>query len=531
MDIRELILNLRAYSSDRSVSRATGVHRKTVKQYRWWAGQQGLLDGALPSLSELETLVRQTLSEKPPPQNQSSLAPYRELVRQLRKEGVEMTAILQRLQERGYRGSYSSVRRMVANLEQKQPDVVVRMECKPGEEAQADFGYAGLLWDPQTQKSRRAWAFVMTLSWSRHQYVEFVFDQTLPTWLLLHRHAFEWFGGVPERIVIDNLKAAIVKACFDDPVVQQAYRECAEHYGFLIAPCRVRTPQHKGKVENGVHFVKRNFLGGRTPTSLSQTNQDVRTWCTTTAGLRTHGTTREQPLTRFHATEQSRLKALPIAPYDLAVWKEATVGADGHVTFDNAYYSVPFRLSRGTKVRVRGGTQSVAIFSTTHELLTTHDRAAQAGERITHPDHLPPHKAAGLLLGREGCRTAAAAVGIATSQIVGILLDDPAVDRLRTAGRLLRLGERFGAERLEAACLRALQFDEPVYATVKRILVEGLERQPLPEPLVTSIPIDPPERVAAAQATAPAFMRSASELLGHLFGATFSANSGGETWR
>ena len=531
MDIRELILNLRAYSSDRSVSRATGVHRKTVKQYRWWAGQQGLLDGALPSLSELETLVRQTLSEKPPPQNQSSLEPYRELVSQLRKEGVEMTAILQRLQERGYRGSYSSVRRMVANLEQKQPDVVVRMECKPGEEAQADFGYAGLLWDPKTQKSRRAWAFVMTLSWSRHQYVEFVFDQTLPTWLLLHRHAFEWFGGVPERIVIDNLKAAIVTACFDDPVVQQAYRECAEHYGFLIAPCRVRTPQHKGKVENGVHFVKRNFLGGRTPTSLDQTNQDVRTWCNTTAGLRTHGTTREQPLTRFQVTEQSRLKALPIAPYDLAVWKEATVGADGHITFDNAYYSVPFRLARGTKVRVRGGTQSVAIFSTTHELLTTHNRAVQAGERITHPDHLPPHKAAGLLLGREGCRTAAATVGNATRQLVEILLDDPAVDRLRTVGRLLRLGQRFGDERLEAACLRALQFDEPVYATVKRILVEGLERQPLSEPLVTSIPIDPPERVAAAQSTAPAFMRSASELLGHLFGATFNANAGGETWR
>lgn len=538
VDIRELILNLRAYTSDRSVSRTMGVHRKTVKQYRQWAAQQGLLDGALPSLSELETLVRQTLSEKPPPQNQSSLEPYREMVGQLRKEGVEMTAILQRLQERGYSGSYSSVRRMVRNLEHKQPDVVVRMECKPGEEAQADFGYAGMLWDSKTQKARRAWMFVMTLSWSRHQYVEFVFDQTLPTWLLLHRHAFEWFGGVPERIVIDNLKAAIVTACFDDPVVQQAYRECAEHYGFLIAPCRVRTPQHKGKVENGVHFVKRNFLGGRKSTSLSQANQDVRIWCNTTAGLRIHGTTREQPLARFQATEQSRLKALPTAPYDLAVWKEATVGADGHITFDNAYYSVPFRLGRGTKVRVRGGTQAVAIFSLAHELLATHDRARHAGERKTHPDHLPPHKAAGLLLGREECRTAAAAIGIATSEIVGVLLDDPAVDRLRTAGRLLRLGERFGDERLEAACLRAMQFDEPAYTTVKRILVEGLERQPFLDPLVTAAPAIPAvpggrldSTVAAPQALAPAFVRSASELLGHLFGATFSTDSGGETWR
>jgi transposase len=235
------------------------------------------------------------------------LEPYRTLVSQLRKEGVEMTAILQRLKERGYAGSYSSVRRFVSRLEQRQAEVMVRVECKPGEEAQADFGYAGLLLDPVTQRLRRAWVFVMTLSWSRHQYVEFVFDQKLATWLLLHRHAFAWFGGVPERIVIDNLKAAIVKACFDDPVVQQAYRECAEHYGFLIAPCRVGTPRHKGKVESGVHYVTRNFLAGRMPTALTIANQEAQTWCKTTAGLRIHGTTREQPLLRFQETEQTGL--------------------------------------------------------------------------------------------------------------------------------------------------------------------------------------------------------------------------------
>jgi transposase len=535
MDIRELILNLRAYRSDRAVARAQQVHRKTVKQYRQWAAQEGLLEGALPSLSELEALVGATLREKPPPQNQSSVEPYRALVSQLRKEGVEMKAILQRLQERGYAGSYSSVRRMVHTLERRQPEVVVRVECKPGEEAQADFGYAGLLWDPQSRQERRAWAFVMTLAWSRHQYVEFVFDQTLPTWLRLHRHAFEWFGGVPERVVIDNLKAAIVKACFDAPVVQQAYRECAEHYGFLIAPCRIRTPQHKGKVESGVHFVKRNFLGGRTVTSLSQANQDVRTWCHTTAGLRTHGTTREQPLLRFEATERLRLRPLPCAPYDLAIWKEATVGADGHITFDNAYYSVPFHLRRGTKLRVRGGTQSVTLFSLTHEPLATHDRAQQAGQRMTHPDHLPPHKAAGLVLGREEYRTAAAAIGVATSEIVASLLDDPAVDRRYTALRLLRLGERFGDERLEAACRRALQFGEPVYTTVKRILLRGLEQPPPPDSLIAPsvCPTDASVEAPAAPLSTPTasvahtFVRTASELLGHLFGPAF----GGETWR
>ncbi len=247
--------------------------------------------------------------------------------------------------------------------------------------------------DPESGELRRAWAFVMTLSWSRHQYVEFVFDQKLATWLLLHRHAFEWLGGVPERVVIDNLKAAIVKACFDDPLMQQAYRECAEHYGFLIAPCRPGTPRHKGKVEQGgVHYVKRNFLAGRTPTTITQANQDVRIWCNTTAGLRIHGTTREKPLVRFQETERAQLKPLPKAPYDLAVWKEVTVGADGHITFDNAYYSIPCRYAKGTRLLVRGGAQFVTIFTQEHQPVTTHDRARQPGERMTHPDHLPPTK-------------------------------------------------------------------------------------------------------------------------------------------
>jgi len=229
----------------------------------------------------------------------------------------------------------------------------------------------------------------------------------------------------------------------------------------------------------------------------------VRAWCNQTAGQRIHGTTREQPRVRFDTVEHARLKPLPPAPYDLAIWKIATVGADGHITFDNAYYSVPFRVPKGTRLRVRGGAQFVTIFSQTHEPVATHDRAQQAGQRLTHPDHLPPDKVAGLTLNREECRNTANTIGVATSQIVTTLLDDAAVDRLRTAGRLLRLGERYGDERLEAACQRALQFGEPTYITVKRILVEGLDTETLGTPV--------------SQPPAHTFVRTPFELLGHLF--------------
>jgi transposase len=508
MDIREILLHIRAGANYSQVQRTLGIDRRTVKRYQRWASAQGLLVGPLPPLADLQALLAATLNAPAPPQNISSVEHYRERVRQWRKEGVEVAAIWERLKEQGYTGSYAAVWRFVRTLEPSVPEVTSRVECKPGEEAQVDFGYAGRLCDPQTGKLRRAWAFVMTLSWSRHQYVEFVFDQKVETWLLLHRHALEFFGAVPQRIVLDNLKAAIVRACWEDPQVQQAYRECAEHYGFRIAPCRPRTPQHKGKVEQGgVHYVQRNFLGGRTPTGLLQTNQDVRRWCLTTAGERMHGTTREQPLRRFRDTEQAQLQPLPETPYDLAVWKVLKLHRDCHLVFEQAYYSAPFRLV-GQTLRVRGGSQQVRIYTLDYQLVATHERAPQPGDRQTHPDHLPPEKVPGLLWDRSWCLTAAEGIGPATAQVTQQWLADPVVERLPTVRRLLHLAERFGASRLEAASARALAFADPRYGTIKRILEQGHERQAAPAEFRY-----PP---------AKAFVRSAAELLGHLLG--------GATW-
>ena len=506
MDIRELVRHLRDTTNDSAVQRATGLNRRTILRYRHWAQEQGLLAGLLPPIEQLQPLIASTLTPPPPPQTTSSVEPFRELVLQLHRDGVEGTAIRERIRPLGFQGSVSALYRFLHRLDPPEPDVTVRVETAPGEEAQVDFGYAGKLLDPTSGRGRNAWAFVMTLSWSRHQYVEFVWDQRVATWLTLHRHAFEFFGGSPKRIKIDNLKAAITKACVDDPQVQQAYRECAEHYGFLIDPCRPRTPEHKGKVESGVHYVKRNFLGGRIPTTLTQANPDVLVWCLTTAGLRRHGTTKEQPLTRFTTTERALLLPLPSAPYDLAIWKVATVQRDCYVVFQNAYYSVPFRLV-AQQVQIRGGCRDVRIYTHEWQLVATHAQASQAGDRLTHPDHLPPTKLPGVLLGKDSCRARAATIGPATTEVVETLFADPAIDRLRTVGRILRLEEKVGAARLEAACARALTFAEPAHRTIKQILAQGLDREE------ASTPVAPEART---------FVRSAVELLGHLFG--------GATW-
>jgi transposase len=482
MDVYEILRLVKLGQSNRAIAGAMKIDRKTVGKYRAWAEKLGLLASDLPSHEELHELLEASWPNQVPPQNTSTVAAYHDDVVGLRDQGVEMAAIHQRLvDDHHFTGSYSAVWRYVTALEPQTPDVVVRVEVKPGEEAQVDFGSAGRMIDPATGKLRRAWVFVMTLSWSRHQYVEFVFDQKVETWLLLHRHAFEFFGGVPERVVPDNLKAAIVKACWDDPQVQRAYRECAEHYGFLIAPCRVGTPEHKGKVEQGgVHYVKRNFLAGREPMRISDANQAGLKWVEKVAGQRRHGTTKQKPLVRFHEVEAAALQPLPATPYEPATWKQVNLYRDCYIVFEQAYYSAPYRLA-GQALWVRGGARTVEIYTQDHKRVAIHDRARQPGDRITNLNHLPPEKLPGLLLTRPICREQAAAIGPATSEVVEGLLNHRPEDRLRTAGRLLKLAQRFTPERLEAACCRALHFDDPAYVTVKRILEQELDTQPLPE--------------------------------------------------
>lgn len=510
MDIHELIRLFRAGASDRQIARLVGHNRRTVTRYRSWATKEGLLEGELPAVAELHRRLTTTLPTPVTPQQVSSVAPYAEEIAKLRARGIEIAAIRARLEERhGQSISYSAVWRWVHRLGPAPPEAMVRVEVAPGSEGQVDFGYGGLLLDPVSGKPRRSWVFVLVLSWSRHLYAELVFDQRVETWLLCHIHAFTFFGGVPERLVPDNLKAAIIRASFRaDPLAQRAYRELAEHYGFRIDPTPPRQPHLKGKVEQGgVHYVKRNFLAGRDPETSEQRNQRLRTWLLETAGARIHGTTKVPPLVRFREGEQPALLPLPRTPFDVAVWKQVRVYRDCYVVFAGSYYSAPYRLV-GQTLWVRGGTRSVELYTTEHELIATHSRAQQPGERQTQLDHLPPSKVPGLVLSRESVQLQAHQIGPATAAVVQQLLEHRPEDRLRSAGRLVRLAETYGRDRLEHACHRAQHFGETSYPAVKRILDAGLEGQPLAGAGSSSLP-----RVYT-------FVRQASEFVTSLVGGT-----------
>ena len=354
----------------------------------------------------------------------------------------------------------------------------MRLSFAPGEAAQVDFGAGPMLTHPDG-KPRRTWAFVMTLCHSRHQYVEFVWDQSSATWLGCHRRAFEWFNGVPERVTIDNAKCAIVKACRHDPLVQRAYAECAEGYGFKIDACPPHDPQKKGVVEAGVKFVKGNFLPTRTFRDLADLNAQVRTWVMLEAGHRVHGTTRERPLVLFDL-EAPLLQRLPAVTPELGSWHRVVLHRDCHVQHDRAFYSAPFVLV-GKTLWARATDSVVALYED-YRHLYTHLRAQRPGQRMTVTDHLPPEARAFFERDRRWCATQAQAVGPSCTELVARLLGDRIAERLRAAQGVLAMGKRYGSARLEAACQRALAHNSVHYRTVKTILATGADQQPLVVP-------------------------------------------------
>ena len=484
--LRDLIHRLRAGEKERRIAHDLGISRTTVRRYHELAERQGFLrpDVALPDDA---TLAAALGSAPCPPVTPSTVEPYADTVRKLLEQGVEMTAIWHRLQENhGYTGGYSSVRRFVHRLQPPESRAVVRVHTDPGEEVQVDFGPVGQLYDATSGRLRTVYVFVATLCYSRHQYAEFVFDQKTPTWIALHRRAFESWGGVPKRIVPDNLKAAVKEALVFDPVLAEAYRRMAQHYGFVISPTRPATPEHKGKVENGVHYVQRNFWAGQEFTGIQMANQRLAVWIRETAGTREHGTTHQPPLRLFNEHERGALLPLPADPFDLCQIKPVKLHPDCHVVIDGSYYSAPCRLL-GQVLEAHIGERVVQLFYG-QELVATHERAQQPGQWKTRLEHYPPEKAAYLERTPERCRQIAAQIGTATRQVVETLLAERPLDRLRAVQGILRLEETVGLQRLEAACARALHYGTVHYRGIRAILNAALDREPLPEAAPVTTP-------------------------------------------
>jgi len=274
--------------------------------------------------------------------------------------------------EVGFSGGYQSVKRFVRRLRGAHPQRVWRVEVEPGEEAQIDFGQGPWIIDPQSGSRRRPWVLRVVLSYSRKAYSEAFFRQETENFVRGVENALRAFGGGPRTLRLDNLKAAVLKADWLDPDLNPKLAAFARHYGVAILPCRPRTPEHNGKTERGIGYLKSNALAGRSFPSLAALNEHLRQWESQIADQRIHGTTRQQVATRF-AEEQPALIALPPNLFPMFHEARRTVHRDGYVEVARAFYAVPPEYLTHT-LWVRWDTREVRVFNPRWEQIALHRR-------------------------------------------------------------------------------------------------------------------------------------------------------------
>jgi transposase len=487
--MEELIEVLSQWHAGRSISqikRSVGIARKTVRKYLNLAEGCGFSrDSEMQSYQYYLTLAGRVQQELRTPLESSAsykkTALYQHTIEKLLGKRYMTPKQVYRILKREYEYplSYSSFNRYMNIKYPKKPSNCIRIEVRAGEEAQVDFGGAGMMYDAERSEMRRAHAFIMTLSYSRLPYVEFVFDQGQTTWVQCHMRAFEFFGGVPERIVLDNLKSGILKPHTYDPIFNQAYAECARHYGFVIDPTKVRMARHKGKVERKVPVVRQQFLSSHERIDLREANYEVKKWCLDEYGMEIHGTIKQKPYQVFTEEEKPQLQKLPRERFDLPLWKEARVHPDHHVVFEKSYYSLPTRYI-GKKVWVRGGLDTVRVFFD-GELIKTHQRSYRPGSFKTDERDYPPEKSKYVLKTTSYYQREALQYGGYVCQVVRRVMKEHTYRNLRKVQGIFRLADKYGAEALNLACKRCLFYEDYRMSTIKRILDKKLYEAPLEE--------------------------------------------------
>lgn len=492
----ELVRLHRLRKPARTVARLLHIGPNTERKYRLAFAGAGLLDGApdaLPALSDLLSVVQVCCPPSSPPP--SPLAAYADQVAELLGRGKRPHAIFDELRTRepDFRGSYSAIKRLCRRVQKQTPihpdSVRIPVETAPGEVAQVDFGYVGLLYDPEAGILRKAWVFVMVLGFSRKLVARIVLDQSTSTWLRLHEEAFAELGGVVHTVVPDNLKAAVLRAAFgsdcDGLELNRSYRELARHYGFVIDPTAVRTPEHKGKVESAVKYIKMNFLLGSEFADIEDARRRLQIWVDTVANQRIHGTTRRRPQELFTEAETDSLLPLPTTPYLPAEWRRCTVHPDSHIQYCKRLYSVPFALI-GQRLWVRADAHTVAVFAN-EQLVTTHARKGP-GFRSTHASHLPDGREALRHRSRSFWEQRAEAMGPDVLALVrAVFSSDEVLCQLRKVQAIVMLLEKHPLSRAQNTARRALHFRCLSYKGVSQILIRGLDLEPLP----TEAPLPP----------------------------------------
>jgi transposase len=488
MDIEQVIRRWTAGERIRAIARATGLDRNTVRRLIRVAERTGLKAGDAATEEHFE-LIRKGIG-RPGAWSQSSeaeqrLQPHRQRIQAwLNEDRLLLTKIHELLGREGIVSSYAALYRFARKWCEfgRSSTTVRRQQSTPGEVAEVDFGRLGLFQELGSSRPRVLWAFLMTMSYSRLSCLVPTFGQDLQSVIDCFERAFEFFGGCPRRIVIDNFKAAVETADRYTPRFNKTFLEYANYRGFLPDAARPRHPKDKPIVENGVRYARERFWKGETFIDLDDVWSRSQRWCRDVAGRRIHGTTRAVPIEIFEKEELPALIPWNAPRFDTPQWAQCKVHPDHHIRFQQALYSVPTRWI-GCTMDVRGDRSLVRIYNR-GDLIKTHPRQMPGKHSTDYTDY-PEQRAPFAMRWPDFYRKKAQELGEHAGRFADKLFEGEFPwSRLRQAQKLLRLAERYGADRLNAACRRALDFELLDVHRVQRILEQGLEGDATPEPIV-----------------------------------------------
>jgi len=329
-------------------------------------------------------LAREKYQRRQPKKRSSKLDPFKpQIIRWLETHPYSAKQIYQRLTQMGFSGGTTIVDDYVRKVRPPRAKAFLTLCFAPGECAQVDWAQHGSIAVGNTR--RRLSFLVMVLCHSRMLYVEFTLAETMEHFLSCQQHAFEFFQGVVANVMVDNLKAAVLRRIVGEtPVLNPRYKDFADHYGFKITPCGVGQAHEKGRVENAVGYVKKNFLAGLEITDFSLLNAAARQWMDSVANVRLHGTTKRRPVDLFR-TERPCLKPLSGQPYDVGVIQTVRASNRFRVTLDTNTYSVPAEYA-SAQVTLKVYPDDLCVYHQ-DKLIARHHRRYDRHQDIEDPDH------------------------------------------------------------------------------------------------------------------------------------------------
>lgn len=476
----------------REIARSCGIGHSTVLEYLRRAAAAGI-GWPLPE-GFTEALLEEKLFRSPVPSPARDLPDFQHVYDELRAYRKFNLTIMQLWLEykEGHPGGYQYTqfcehyRRWLGKL-----DYVMRQEHRAGEKVFVDYGAGLNIVDPKTGELIETQLFVAVWGCSNFTYAEASLSQKLPCWIGSHTRAFSYFGCVPRALVPDNLKSGVSKACYYDPELNPTYAELAAHYGTSVLPARRLKPRDKAKVEAGVLVAKRWILAvlrHRTFFSPAELNAAIRELLEqlNSRKLRKIGKSRREI---FEGHDRPAALPLPQRAYQFAEWVKPRVNVDYHLEADRHYYSVPYRFIH-EQLDVRLTASTVEVFHG-GERVAAHARSYVPFAHTTLNEHRPSEHRKYLEWTPSRILAWAGKTGPCTAELAGKILASKAFPEqgYRACLGILRLGQRYGPERLEAACRRALRFNASSYRSIKSILVRGLDRQDeIKPPQQTTLP-------------------------------------------